>query len=125
MALGRIEITNITKSAVLCPTALQANTFVSRLRGVLGNEETYLASGLWLTPSSCVHTFGMQNELDIVALDRDLRVIGLWESVGPGKVRGFSLRTKSVLELQSGHARRCGLIVGDQLAVQPVAAKVN
>ncbi|MGI4827026.1 MAG: DUF192 domain-containing protein [Janthinobacterium lividum] len=115
-----IRVLNRTNQTVVAEPARKADTFRSRLRGLLGSPELAFSEGLLLVPSSGVHTLGMKYSIDIVALDKGLRVIGIWESVGPGKVRGLGLGAHSVLELKSGRARECGVALGDQLHVQPV-----
>ena len=121
MALTKsIRVLNRTNHTVVAEPACRADTFRTRLCGLLGRPELQSSEGLLLTPSSGVHTLGMRYSIDIVALDGSLRVVGIWEGVRPGKVRGLGLGARSVLELRSGRARECDLALGDQLHVQPV-----
>lgn len=115
---GLLEVVNITRQSTVCSEAQSADTLRQRLVGLLGMRELPREGGLFLNPSSGVHTFGMKFNIDVVALDRHLRVVGVWEAVMPGKVRGLGLRTHSILELHSGRARACGVAIGDQLTIQ-------
>ena len=118
-ASARIVIENLTRSSNICSSGRMADTFLSRLVGLLGTRELSSDSCLFISSSSGVHTFGMSFPIDIVTLDKDKHVLGIWEQVGPWKVRGLSRQTHSVLELQSGKARQCGLAIGDRLSVRP------
>jgi len=89
-----------------------------RLVGLLGKKQLEPETGLLIKPSSGVHTFGMRFPIDIVSLDRNNRVIGVWENIGPWRIRGLGLRTRSVLELPSGRIRECLIEAGDELAVK-------
>lgn len=97
-----------------------ADTARTRLFGLLGKRSLPEESGLLIKPSSGVHTWAMSMAIDIVALDRDNVVIGAFEKVGPWKIRGLALRTKSVLELPAGRIARCDVQVGDRLRIQPL-----
>jgi uncharacterized membrane protein (UPF0127 family) len=118
---NQISISNATREVGVCSSALLANTFPARLFGLLGKRSLAEDAGLLIKPSSGVHTFGMAFAIDIVALDKSNRVIGVWEKTGPWKIRGLSLRTRSVLELPPGKIGRCRITVGDQLEVHSKA----
>ncbi len=96
---------------------LVANGFAARTRGLLGRS-SLVDEGLWLDPSQGVHTFGMRFPIDVVALDRDRRVIAVAARVPPWRVAGLSLRTRSVLELPAGAIALAGIVEGDFLDFQ-------
>ena len=98
-------------------TLLRAESCWTRVLGLLKHTSLPDGFGMLLTPSSGVHTFGMRFPIDIVALDRKMKVIGCWSDVGPGKIRAVGLRTHSVLELGSGQAAAFQIALGDQLEV--------
>jgi uncharacterized protein len=113
-----VRVWNHSQQSVVCENATIADTARTRLFGLLGKRSLPEDSGLWIRPSSGVHTWAMSMPIDIVALDSDNVVIGLYESVGPWKLRGLMLRTRSVLELPPGRISRCKLSAGDRLQVQ-------
>ena len=114
-----LKIINTTKNTVVCVQGVLADTMTLRLIGLLGMRRLTPQGGLLIKPSSGVHTFGMRFPIDIISLDRNNRVLGVWENIGPWKVRGVSLRTRSVLELPSGRIKQCSIEPGDELAVKP------
>jgi uncharacterized membrane protein (UPF0127 family) len=73
--------------------------------------------GLLIKPSSGVHTFGMSFAIDIVALDGEYRVLGVWSDIGPWRIRGVSWKTRCILELPAGQIKRSQLAVGDDVTL--------
>jgi uncharacterized protein len=112
------RVWNASRETVVCEKAAIADTVRTRLFGLLGKRSPPEDSGLWIRPSSGVHTWAMSMPIDIVALDRDNVVIGVHEKVGPWKIRAINWRTNSVLELPAGRISRCMISVGDHLEIR-------
>ncbi len=111
-------ILNKTKDTVVCTEGRVADTLPTRLFGLLGRKGMDPGEGLLISPSSGVHTFGMSFAIDIVAMDREQHVVGVWFEVAPWKVRGVGWKTRRVLELSSGEARRSKIEIGDELIIR-------
>ncbi len=118
----QLTVANMTRSTIVCRNARLATSLVDRMRGLLGREELDAGSGLLIDPCSGVHTWGMAFSLDILALDRADRVIGLWSFVSPGRIRGMSFRTSRMLELAAGALAPSGTCLGDQLRLEEHSA---
>jgi uncharacterized protein len=110
---------NETKATAIGDKIAVADSFLPRLFGLMGKRSLPAGSGLWITPSSGVHTCWMRMPIDIVALDRNLRVVTADHAVRPWRLSGLSLRTNSVLELPVGQILACGLEIGDKLKILP------
>lgn len=115
----RLIITDQASGLAVCTGAVLADTFRTRLFGLLGRKSLAPGAGLLIKPSSGVHTFGMSFPIDIVALDHRNTVVSVSEQVGPRAIRGLTFRTRSVLELPAGRIRECGIAPGHTLTVQP------
>ncbi len=89
--------------------------------GLLGKRGLDAGEGLWIKPSSGVHTFGMKFSIDVIGLDRDLKVIKLWSRLVPFRVTSVSLKLRSVIELPPGRIDECQVSVGDQLRIADAA----
>jgi len=96
-----------------------ADTSRKRLFGLLGRRGLDAGGGLWIKPSSGVHTFFMAFTIDVVGLDGDLRVIKLWRCLAPWRVTSVSFKLRSVVELPCGTIAQSGMEVGDQLQISP------
>ncbi len=115
---GSFVARSVDTGAVLCREGRFANTFVTRLFGLLGKKSLPDGQGLLIEPSSGVHTFGMSFPIDIVALDGENNVVGAFERIGPWKVRGLGRKTRSVLELPAGRIYECGVRAGDRIELE-------
>jgi uncharacterized membrane protein (UPF0127 family) len=113
-----ITVTIPGKAVIVGSRIGLADTSLSRLFGLLGKRGLERGSGILIRPSSSVHTFGMTFPIDVVALDRDLRVLNLWRRLRPFRITRISLKTHSVLELAAGQIDQCGIQQGDQLAIE-------
>jgi uncharacterized membrane protein (UPF0127 family) len=126
----QVTVTNRTKATVVCRQVRIADTFATRLLGLLGKASLEPDTGLLLQPSTGFHTWGMKFAIDVVTLDQDGLVIGIWEKIGPWRMRGLDSRTRSVLELPAGQIAESKIAVGDELAMMvnhavPASARQN
>ena len=64
--------------------------------GLLGKRGLNAGEGLWIKPSSGVHTLGMMFGIDVIGLDKELRVVKLWPRLVPFRVTSVSLKIRSV-----------------------------
>ncbi len=119
---GAFVITDGTTGEVVCTHGILANTFRTRLFGLLGRRGLEEGAGLLIRPSSGVHTFGMSFPIDIVSLDKNQRVIETFEDTGAWTIRGLGVKTRSVLELPAGRIRKCGIKPGHELILEASAA---
>jgi uncharacterized membrane protein (UPF0127 family) len=114
-----LSFVNQSKATAIGDKIAVADSSLSRFLGLMGRRSLEAGSGLWITPSSGVHTCWMRMPIDVVALDRNLRVIRTGHAVRPWRLSGLSLKTHSILELPSGQISACGLEEGDQLKMSP------
>jgi len=94
-----------------------ADTSMTRMFGLLGKRGLDAGGGLWIKPSSGVHTFFMMFRIDVIGLDRDLKVVKLWRCLAPFRVTSVSLKMQSVVELPCGVIKRSETQIGDQLEI--------
>jgi uncharacterized membrane protein (UPF0127 family) len=99
---------------VVCERCLLAETPVARLRGLLGRSGLSSGEGLLLRPAASIHTAFMRFTIDVVFLDRDLRVLKVAPEVVPWRTAGCR-GARAVLELPAGEASLRGLREGVSL----------
>lgn len=95
----------------LCPV-LVADTFLSRLRGLLGRNG--IEGALLLRPAGSVHTIGMRFDIDVAFLDGDGVVLRLL-TMRRNRIGMPVLRARSVVETEAGAFQRWDLRTGDRL----------
>jgi uncharacterized membrane protein (UPF0127 family) len=113
------KVINTTRGSTVGDNIELADTSMKRMFGLLGRRGLDAGGGLWIKPSSGVHTVGMAFKIDVVGLDRDLKVIKLWRCLAPFRVTSVSMKLKSVLELPCGVITQTQMQVGDQLQIHP------
>ena len=96
---------------------IRANTPLSRIRGLLGKRDLEEGAGVWLQPSSGVHTFGMQFAIDVMGLNQELRVVRIWAHLRPHRMTSIDFRVKSVVELAAGMVEAHRIQLGDHLRI--------
>jgi hypothetical protein len=101
----------------LCPRCELAESFASRLRGLMGRRALDPDAGLLLRPGGSVHTCFMRFAIDVVFLDRDLRVVGISEAVRPWRL-AWARGARAILELPAGAAAAGGLAAGQGLRLE-------
>jgi len=92
-----------------------ATTAADRRRGLLGRDA--LDGALLLRPARMVHTVRMRFPIDVLYVDRSLKIVGLHHTLKPWRVGQMNLRSRFVIELPAGTLRATNTQVGDQLAV--------
>ncbi|HZY61833.1 MAG TPA: DUF192 domain-containing protein [Edaphobacter sp.] len=112
-----ITIKTPDKAVTIGTRIVLANTFLSRLFGLLGKKRLDPGCGVLIRPSSGVHTLGMLFPIDVIALDKDLRVLKVWRRLAPFRVTSISLKTDCILELAAGQIDQCRIDLGDRLQI--------
>lgn len=102
---------------LLADRVVLANTFFTRLRGLIGRRRLAPADALWLRPCNGVHTWWMHYAIDVIFLDRELRIVKLVENMRPFRLTAPHRAARSVLEMSVHTISQVQLKVGDQLEI--------
>jgi uncharacterized membrane protein (UPF0127 family) len=120
--MSRLAVTvTDEEQRVLCARCAVADRPLTRLRGLLGRRELPADEGLLLRPSPSIHTWFMRFPIDVVFLDKELRVLAVRNDLGPWRV-AMQRGARTVLELAAGEARERAIRPGSQLRLVPVGA---
>ena len=109
---------------VVCERCEIAESSLRRVRGLLGRKELVNGDGLLIRPTWSIHTWFMRFPIDVVFLDRDLKVLKLTERLDPWKATAHR-GAHSALELPAGEVQRTGLAVGERLAWGSLESSLN
>jgi uncharacterized membrane protein (UPF0127 family) len=113
-----ISVWNQSHSTLVAQSVEVADTSIRRAVGLLGRKMLGSEQGLWIRPCSGVHTFGMAFAIDVVGLDRNLRVTRLWRNLRPNRMTTLVPRVRSVIELPAGAIDNRFIHLGDVLEFQ-------
>ena len=117
-----LYVYNKTRETFVATETILADSYLRRLIGLLGktNRWAQVGRGLWIVPSSGVHTIGMLFPIDLIFLSKEKEVIHVEEYVRPFRISKVSLKAQSVLELPAHTIYRSGTRVGDRLEIATV-----
>ena len=92
-----------------------ANTFLTRLKGLMFRQKLPPATGLLLAPCNSVHMCFMRFAIDVVYLDKEHNIIKIVKDLKPWVGLSMCSKAWAVLEMTAGEAERCGCEVGKRL----------
>lgn len=110
-------IYNQTRECFLSLGVTLADTTFARLKGLIGRLKLRPDEGIWIVPSSGVHTLGVLFPLDLIYLDENHRVVQAIEYFPSFRIAPLSTRASSVLELPIHTIYSSQTQPGDQLVV--------
>lgn len=120
-ALAEVNSSSMQKLAIVapggrmvCDTCHLANRTRTRLRGIIGWKGMRRGEGVLLRPTFSIHTMFVRFPIDVVFLDKEMKVLSIVHDLKPWRLTG-ARKAKAVLELAAGECRRIGLESGDRL----------
>lgn len=119
-----ITIRNVTRDTVIAERVEIAGSNAKRSKGLLGRKGIAAGGGLWIVPCEAVHTFFMQFPIDLIYLDKKLRVKKVRTDVKAWRVSAC-LVAHSVLELPTGTIQKTGTNPGDVLELQKLVCSAG
>lgn len=110
-----LSAVNVTRGASLGDKIRVADSGLTRIVGLLGEQGLREGDGLLIVPSQGVHTWGMQFPIDIAVLDDDWHVMATRANMGPFRVTRMFWKAAAVLELPAGLLDSTMTAVGDHI----------
>ena len=110
-----MQVVNVSKKHVLSDRCRLANTFLKRTIGLLNRSSLEPGEGLLFDNCHGIHTVGMRFSIDVLFMDKSLRVIRLAQDVRPFRLGPAAKDAIYVLELPAGVIQQTGTEVGDQV----------
>lgn len=99
-----MKIFNKTKGLAVSGEAARADTFSSRLFGLIPRRSLGQEEGLWLEPCAMIHMCFMRFPIDAVFLDGELKVLRVLRCLGVWRFSPWVRGARGVLELPAGRA---------------------
>lgn len=113
----QLSIKTDSHSRVLLNKVEVAESFMTRLVGLMGREQMAADSALWIHHCNSIHTCFMNFAIDCVFVDKDLKIKKIVQDVSPWRLVLPIWGANSVFEMPAGKALELNLREGDALYV--------
>ena len=107
--------------AMILNRGVLANTYLTRLRGLMGKTELSMGEGMLFPKCNSIHMWMMSMPIDVIFLKKqndEWQVLAIHRNLRPWKVFPVGCRkADDTLELPSGTIDRLKLVEGDVLCI--------
>lgn len=110
-------LVNATKKTTVADNCRLANTVFKRMVGLLPRNSLAPGEGLLIDRCYGIHTVGMRFSIDVLFLDKELRVVRSVPALPPFRTCVVK-QAVYVLELPAGAIERTRTEPGDQIQIQ-------
>jgi uncharacterized protein len=101
----------------MAESLVSAHDSQSRRKGWLGRISAPLGEAIWILPCEAIHCFFMHFPIDVVFLDRELRVVQVRHAVKPWRI-AVCLKAYSVMEFPEGVIDATSTAPGDKIVLR-------
>jgi len=102
----------------LASSILKASSLWKRTKGLLGERSFPEKQVLWLIPCSSIHTFFMRFPIDVIFVDKNLKITSLAYSVPSFRILFGGYGCYSTFEMKANQLKKYQLNKGDELYVE-------
>ena len=100
-------------TVIIASKVYLASGFFKRLLGLLAFKPLKESEGLLIKDCRSIHTMWMMYSIDAIFIDKEGRVIAMYEDLAPFRFSPYIKDVCSVLELKAGSAGRASIRIGD------------
>ena len=112
-----IHVRNLSRGRDIVTHGLVADTFWTRLRGLIGRKALRPGEGLLIMPCKGVHMWFMRFPIDVIYVGADNRVVDVDEHLAPWTIGRPRKHARYVIEVPAGTVAATDTAVGDLLSV--------
>lgn len=106
---------NKTKNTLVATDVRVADTFLSRMVGLLNRKNLSDGEALLITHCRSIHMFFMRFPIDVLFIGKDNRVAGVVQNIRPFQLSPIFFRAHCAIELKCGTIQASRTEVGDHL----------
>ncbi len=115
--MKKAEVYNKTRKIIILDEAEIADSFLMRLKGLLGRRGLMPRRGIIIMPCRSVHTLGMLFPIDLAFVDGNQRICRLIAALKPNRISPLVQEACCVIEAPAGTFRLGGTKVGDEISI--------
>lgn len=94
-----MKITNTSKNTLLTDDAYEAMSFFDKSLGLMNKKKP---KSLILKTRFGIHTFGLKEQIDVLILNKQNKVVALKHSLHPSRLFTWNIKYSTVIELPAG-----------------------
>ncbi len=113
-----MRIINLKNNIVLADKVKVANTFLTRLVGLLNRSSLDKGEALILDPSNAIHTLFMRFPIDVLFLDKNNRIIGLIHALQPFRLSPAFYKSVLTIEFPENALKVSQTHLGDIIKIE-------
>ncbi len=110
-----MKIYNKSQDNLISNQATLADTFFSRMIGLLKHTSLPRNEALIITHCNSIHMFFMKFPIDVIFVDKKDKVVGLVERIKPNRLSSTYWKASYAIELAEGVIAEKKVQIGDQL----------
>lgn len=118
--MQKVEVYNQTKKEMILQNAFIADTFFSRLRGLIGKQNLEADSGVVIDPCSLIHTFGMNFPIDVIFVNKKNMVCRIIPNMPKSRISPIVKEANMVIEATAGTIDRLKICINDNIEIKRV-----
>ena len=118
-----VQAWNATRGTPVAGKVELADSWWTRLRGMMGRPEPTEDEGLLLDPCRAVHMYWMNYPLDVAFLDPEGRVVAVYHELAPSRRSKRHAEANRALELKAGRLADTQTEVGDRIELRNGSGK--
>ncbi len=112
------QVYNVNSSLYVSRQTVIADTFLTRLIGLLLTKKFKPGSGLIIEPCKSIHMFFMRYPIDVIFYNQNLEIVALVENIQPWQFTKVYSKAKACLELPINSIRQSNSSINDQLKIE-------
>lgn len=118
--MKKVIINNTSNGRLLAEGSI-ANSFLSRLKGLIGKKTMSEGEGLIINPCTMVHSIGMKINIDVLFISETNEIVYIIEKMPPNRISPYVKFARYVIELPAGSIQKTSTIVGHVISLIQVS----
>ncbi len=115
-----LSIHNTSKNTIIAQSGAIADTFLSRMIGLLSRKSLSADEALVITRCNSIHMLFMRFSIDVIFIDKHDCVVGLVEHIKPFRLSPIFFQSQYAIEVSEGVIRQTKTAIGDQIEVKEI-----
>ena len=112
-----VSIFNISKNTTIARRGSVADSFLTRMVGLLNKKSLQPDEALIITQCQSIHMFFMRFPIDVIFVDKQGRVVGLVERIKPFRLSPIFFKSIYAIEVSEGAIVQTKTEIDDKIEI--------